>query len=42
LFIDLLIEGVSLVITERSEMGSLLERNGGSIDATTAALGSLG
>lgn len=42
LFIDLLIEGVSLVITERSEIGSILDRNGGSIDATIAALRSLG
>ena len=42
LFIDLLIEGVSLVITERSEVGSLLERNGGSIDNTIAALRNLG
>jgi phospholipid transport system substrate-binding protein len=42
LFIDLLIEGVSLVISERSEVGSLLDRNGGSIDATTAALRGLG
>jgi phospholipid transport system substrate-binding protein len=42
LFIDLLIEGVSLVISERSEIGSLLDRNGGSVDATTAALRNLG
>jgi phospholipid transport system substrate-binding protein len=42
LFIDLLIEGVSLVITERSEVGSILDRNGGSIDNTIAALRSLG
>ena len=42
MFIDLLIEGVSLVISERSEIGSLLDRNGGSVDATTAALRNLG
>ncbi|MBF9045798.1 ABC transporter substrate-binding protein [Rhodobacterales bacterium LSUCC0031] len=42
LFIDLLIEGVSLVISERSEIGSVLDRNGGSIDAATAALRNLG
>lgn len=42
LFIDLLIEGVSLVITERSEIGAILDRNGGSIDNTIAALRSLG
>ncbi len=42
LFIDMLIEGVSLVISERAEIGALLDRNGGSIDATIQALGSLG
>jgi phospholipid transport system substrate-binding protein len=42
LFIDMLIEGVSLVIAERSEVGSILDRNGGSIDATTQALRNLG
>lgn len=42
LFIDMLIEGVSLVITERSEIGAILDRNGGSIDAAAAALRNLG
>jgi phospholipid transport system substrate-binding protein len=42
LFIDLLIEGVSLVISERSEVGAILDRNGGSIDAATQALRNLG
>lgn len=42
LFIDLLIEGVSLVISERSEIGSLLDRNGASIDATIQSLRSMG
>ncbi|NKX45026.1 MlaC/ttg2D family ABC transporter substrate-binding protein [Roseicyclus persicicus] len=42
LFIDMLIEGISLVISERSEVGSILDRNGGSIDATIQALRSLG
>jgi phospholipid transport system substrate-binding protein len=42
LFIDMLIEGVSLVISERSEVGSIMDRNGGSIDATITALRSLG
>jgi len=42
LFIDMLIEGVSLVISERAEVGALLDRNGGSIDATIQALGALG
>ena len=42
LFIDLLIEGVSLVISERSEIGAILDRNGGSIDATIQALRGMG
>jgi phospholipid transport system substrate-binding protein len=42
LFIDMLIEGVSLVISERSEIGSIMDRNGASIDATTQALRNLG
>jgi phospholipid transport system substrate-binding protein len=42
LFIDMLIEGVSLVISERSEVGSILDRNGGSIDATIQSLRGLG
>jgi phospholipid transport system substrate-binding protein len=42
LFIDMLIEGVSLVISERSEVGSILDRNGGSVDAATQALRRLG
>jgi phospholipid transport system substrate-binding protein len=42
LFIDMLIEGVSLVISERSEVGAILDRNGGSIDAATQALRNLG
>jgi phospholipid transport system substrate-binding protein len=42
LFIDLLIEGVSLVISERSEVGALLDRNGGSIEATIQTLRGMG
>lgn len=42
LFIDLLIEGVSLVISERSEIGSVMDRNGGSIDATIQTLRGMG
>jgi len=42
LFIDMLIEGVSLVISERSEIGAILDRNGGSIDATIQALRGMG
>lgn len=42
LFIDMLIEGVSLVISERSEIGALLDRNGGSIEATIQTLRGMG
>jgi len=42
LFIDLLIEGVSLVISERSEIGAVLDRNGGSIDLTIQTLRGMG
>ncbi|MDG3041326.1 MlaC/ttg2D family ABC transporter substrate-binding protein [Roseicyclus marinus] len=42
LFIDLLIEGVSLVISERSEIGAVLDRNGGSIDGATQTLRGMG
>ncbi len=41
-FIDLLIEGISLVITERNEIGALLDRNGGNIGAVSNAIRSLG
>lgn len=42
LFIDMLIEGVSLVISERSEIGAILDRNGGSVDATIQTLRGMG
>jgi phospholipid transport system substrate-binding protein len=42
LFIDMLIEGVSLVISERAEVGAILDRNGGSIDATIRTLRGMG
>jgi phospholipid transport system substrate-binding protein len=41
-FIDMLIEGVSLVISERSEIGALLDRHGGDITAMTRALQQIG
>ncbi|MCU4652490.1 ABC transporter substrate-binding protein [Roseibacterium sp. SDUM158016] len=41
-FIDILIEGVSLVISERSEIGSMLDARGGSIDRLTADLRNFG
>ncbi|PTQ74830.1 MlaC/ttg2D family ABC transporter substrate-binding protein [Celeribacter persicus] len=37
-FIDLQIEGVSLLKSERAEIGAMLDRAGGSIDKLTAAL----
>lgn len=41
-FIDMVIEGISLVITERNEIGALLERRGGNIDAMINDLRGLG
>lgn len=37
-FIDLQIEGISLLKSERSEIGAMLDKAGGSIDKLTAAL----
>lgn len=36
LFFDMVIEGVSLRLTERTEIGAMLDRNGGNIDALIA------
>jgi phospholipid transport system substrate-binding protein len=41
-FFDLVIEGVSLVKTEQTEIGAMLDRRGGSIPRLTADLQSLG
>lgn len=41
-FFNLVIEGINLVITERQEIGSLLDRNGGDVDAMISDLGNLG
>ena len=38
LFFDMLIEGVSMRLTERTEVGALLDQNGGDIGRLTAAL----
>ncbi len=38
-FIDLQIEGISLLKTERAEIGAMLDRAGGSISALTRSLG---
>lgn len=36
LFFDMVIEGVSLRLSERTEIGAMLDRNGGNIDALIA------
>jgi phospholipid transport system substrate-binding protein len=41
-FFDLLIEGVSLIKTEQTEIGAMLDRRGGSVPRLTADLRSLG
>ncbi|MFT5785130.1 MAG: phospholipid transport system substrate-binding protein [Ascidiaceihabitans sp.] len=38
LFFNLFIEGINLLLTERTEIGSLLDRNGGNIDNMIADL----
>lgn len=42
LFFDLIIEGISMLSTERAEIGALLDRHGGSIPKLTQALKSAG
>ena len=42
LFYDMLIEGVSLLKAEKSEVGSLLDKNKGNLDAMIAALSQAG
>ena len=42
LFFDLLIEGISLLRTERTEIGAMLDRRGGDIDALIADLQQMG
>lgn len=42
LFFDMIIEGVSLRLTERSEIGAMLDRRGGDIDAMIADLRNAG
>lgn len=38
LFFNMYIEGINLLLTERTEIGALLDKNGGDIDAMIAAL----
>lgn len=42
LFIDILIEGISLLKSERVEIGALLDRQGGDVDRLVAALNGTG
>lgn len=42
LFFNLIIEGVNLMISERTEIGAMLESRGGNIDALTQHLRTLG
>jgi phospholipid transport system substrate-binding protein len=41
LFFNIIIEGVNMLASERTEIGALLDRNGGSIDALVAELDTL-
>jgi phospholipid transport system substrate-binding protein len=38
LFFNMYIEGVNLLLTERTEVGALVDRNGGSIDGMISDL----
>lgn len=42
LFVDILIEGISLLKSERVEIGVLLDRQGGDVDRLVTALNSIG
>lgn len=42
LFFNMFIEGVNLLLTERTEIGAMIDRNGGNIDKMIADLKSLG
>ena len=42
LFFNMFIEGINLLLTERTEVGALLDRNGGNIDAMIADLSRAG
>ncbi len=42
LFFNMFIEGVNLLLTERTEIGALLDRNGGNIDKMISDLSRLG
>jgi len=38
LFFNIYVEGINLLLTERSEIGALMDRNGGDIQATITKL----
>ena len=42
LFVDILIEGISLLKSERVEIGAMLDRQGGDVDRLVAALNGTG
>lgn len=42
LFFNMFIEGVNLLLTERTEIGAMIDRNGGNIDAMIANLRNAG
>ena len=42
LFFNMFIEGVNLLLTERTEIGAMLDKRGGNLDRLIAALGRLG
>ena len=42
LFFNMFIEGVNLLLTERTEIGAMIDRNGGNIDKMIADLKALG
>ena len=42
LFFNMFIEGVNLLLTERTEIGALIDRNGGDLDAMISQLRNLG
>ena len=42
LFFNMFIEGINLLLTERTEIGSMLDRSGGNVDQVTAELAKAG
>jgi phospholipid transport system substrate-binding protein len=42
LFFNIFIEGINLLLTERSEIGAMLDKRKGNLDQLTADLGAIG